>query len=126
MLLSLVKAILLFAGAALAAQYCSAGARHFTFLYEAPTSATGSYELENYVTSKWLQGRFADADFRHELEIGLTEHVQASVYVANWNYSQDEGRARYESASIELIHNLSSPVIDPIGISLYQEISGGD
>ena len=29
------------------------------------------------------------------------------------------------TALIEVIHNFTNPVTDPIGISLYQEISGG-
>src|SRR5438445_715957 len=54
-----------------------AGARHFTFLYEAPTSAPGSMELENWVT--W--GRTTNPDrsdqlvFRHEVEIGVSYEI---------------------------------------------------
>jgi hypothetical protein len=59
-----------------------AGARHFTFIYEAPTSPPGSYEIENYATTRFSDG-FTDANFRHELEIGITEHFQASIYLAN-------------------------------------------
>jgi hypothetical protein len=100
---------------------CLAGARHFTFIYEAPTSPPGSFEIENYATTRFTNG-FTEAVFRNELEIGITEHFQASIYFANWNYTR---RFHYDSASIEVIHNLTNPVTDPIGISLYQEISGG-
>jgi hypothetical protein len=48
----------------------SGGVRHFTFLYEANTSAPGSLELENWVT--WQRatgpGQFDQVDFRHELD----------------------------------------------------------
>ena len=105
---------------------CFAGARHFTFIYEAPTSPPGSFEIENYATTRFSDG-FTDANFRHEIEIGIPEHFQASIYLANWDYTRNrENRgAHYDSSSLELIYNLSNPVADPIGISLYQEISGG-
>jgi len=105
---------------------CFAGARHFTFVYEATTSAPGSFEIENWATTRFNDG-FTDAEFRHEIEIGVTEHFQASVYLANWDYtrSSDNRGVHYQSSSLELIYNLTNPVADPIGISLYQEISAG-
>ena len=105
---------------------CFAGARHFTFIYEAPTSPPGSLEIESYATTRFSDG-FTDANFRHELEIGITEHFQASIYLANWDYTRarENRGAHYDSSSLELIYNLTNPVADPIGISLYQEISAG-
>jgi len=105
---------------------CLAGARHFTFIYESAYIPAGSFEIENYATTRFTNG-FTEAVFRNELEIGITEHFQASIYFANWNYTRcraDRG-FHYDTASIEVIHNLTNPVSDPIGISLYQEISGG-
>jgi hypothetical protein len=103
-----------------------AGARHFTFVYEAPTSPPGSVEIENWATTQFNDG-FTDAQFRHEIEVGITEHFQASVYLANWDYtrSSDNRGAHYQGSSLELIYNLTNPAADPIGISLYQEISAG-
>jgi|ERR1051326_8775492 len=104
---------------------CFAGARHFTYVYEAPTSPPGSVEIENWATAAF-NGGFTDAHFRHEIEIGITEHFQASVYLANWDYTRSENRGtHYQSSSLELIYNVTNPVADPVGISLYQEISGG-
>jgi hypothetical protein len=104
---------------------CLAGARHFTFIYEAPTSPAGSIESENWTTTRFSDG-FTEANFRHEIEIGITVHFQASIYFANWDYTRRENRgAHYDSSSLELIYNLTNPVTDPIGISLYQEIGGG-
>jgi len=104
---------------------CLAGARHFTFVYEAPTSPAGSIESENWTTTRFSDG-FTEANFRHEIEIGITEHFQASIYFANWDYTRRENRgAHYDSSSLELIYNLTNPVTDPIGVSLYQEIGGG-
>jgi hypothetical protein len=102
-------------------QTCFAGARHFTFRYEAPTSALGSFESENYATGLFDRGKFTGIDFRHEIEIGITEHFQASIYLANWNYDAPAG-AHYESASAEFIYNLTNPVTDLAGISLYEEV----
>jgi hypothetical protein len=105
---------------------CFAGARHFTYVYEAPTSPAGSVEIENWATTAFDKG-FTDAQFRHEIEIGITDHFQASVYLANWDYtrSSDNRGARYQSSSLELIYNLTNPVLHPVGVSLYQEISAG-
>ena len=105
---------------------CFAGARHFTFVYEAPTSPPGSIESENWATTRFSNG-LTGAIFRNELEFGITEHFQASIYLANWDYTrtrEDRG-VHYDSSSLELIYNLTNPAADPIGISLYQEISAG-
>src|SRR5437588_4270957 len=103
-----------------------AGARHFTFLYEVPTAAPGSFEIENYATTRFANA-FTDAVFRHELEIGITEHFQASIYFANWDYtrSRENRGAHYGSSSLELIYYLPNPVAAPVGVSLYQELSAG-
>jgi hypothetical protein len=103
-----------------------AGARHFTFIYEAPTSSPGSVELENYATTRFTDG-FTGASFRHEIEIGVTEHFQVSIYLTNWDYtrSRENHCLHYDSSSLELIYNLTNPAADRIGVSLYQEISFG-
>ena len=103
-----------------------AGARHFTFVYEAPTSPPGSIESENWATSQFSNG-LTDVIFRNELEFGITEHFQASVYLANWDYTRarDDRGVHHESSSLELIYNLTNPAADPIGISLYEEIAAG-
>jgi hypothetical protein len=102
------------------------GVRHFTFLYEAPTSAPGSVELENTVTSAHGPN-WNDIGFREELEIGVTDRFQLGIYPLDWSHRNDAGQSgfSYDGGAVELIYNLSNPVIDPIGISLYEEISGG-
>ena len=121
-----VKSALCAICAVLLPSTCFAGARHFTFIYEAPTSPPGSFEIENYATTRFANG-FTDAVFRNELEIGITDHFQASIYFANWDYtsSRENRGAHYDSSSLELIYNLTNPVTDPVGVSLYQEISAG-
>ena len=106
------------------------GARHFTFLYEANTSAPGSLELENWVTWQHATGlgRFDQVDFRHELEYGVTDKLQASIYVADWFYETDPRHSGsiYSDSAIELIYNFANPVVDPVGLSLYGELKAGD
>jgi hypothetical protein len=101
---------------------CSfAGVRHFTFLYEAPTSPPGSVELENTMT--WADGSNSNVVLiREELEIGITDRLQLGIYPLDWSRHTDADFA-YNGGAIEAIYNLSNPVADPVGISLYEEIS---
>ena len=108
----------------------SGGVRHFTFLYEAPTSAPGSLELENWATWQRITGsaHSAKVDFRHELEYGVTNKFQVSVYLADWFYESNHEHSgfAYSDSAIELIYNLTDPVDDPIGLSIYGEFRAGD
>jgi hypothetical protein len=76
------------------------GVRHCTFLYEAPTSPPGSIEMENWVT--WSRttdpARVDEVAFRHELEFGVTDRFQASVYLADWSYTN----SRHNSGTVFL------------------------
>lgn len=109
---------------------CPGGVRRFTFLYEANTSAAGSLEFENSITWKRAGDpeRFDQVDFRHELEYGVTDKFQASLYVADWFYENDREHSgfAYSDTAIELIYNLTSPVVDPVGLSIYGELRAGD
>src|SRR4030095_7 len=106
------------------------GVRHFTFLYEANTSAPGSLELENWIT--WQRatgpGRFDQIDFRHELEYGVTDRFQMSIYLADWFYERDPQHSgfAFSDTALELIYNLTNPVVDPVGLSIYGELRAGD
>ena len=117
-----------FLSAMLIAPPVLAGVRHFTFVYEAPTSAPGSYELENWFT--WRRVYDEDTDrlvFRHEIEYGVTDRFQASIYFADWFYEStpDGSGSVFEDVAVELIYNFSNPVLDPVGFSFYQEYKGG-
>jgi hypothetical protein len=103
------------------ATLCFAGVRHFTFLYEAPTSPPGSVELENTVT--WAHGSgWNEVSIREEVEIGITDRFQLGVYPLDWSHQSNNG-FEYKGGAVELIYNLSNPVIDPVGISVYEEVS---
>jgi hypothetical protein len=108
------------------------GVRPFTYVYEATTSAPGSVESENSVT--WSTDmrndhRFNQVDIRNEIEVGITDRFQASVYFANWNYiespRENEHGWHYDSASVELIYNFIDPNSHWLGLSVYEEIRGG-
>lgn len=105
------------------------GVRRFTFLYEANTSAAGSLESENWVTWKNAGGKdgFDQVEFRHELEYGVTDKFQASLYFADWAYECDAEKSGFvfSNAALELIYNFTNPVIDPVGLSAYGEIQVG-
>src|SRR5262245_38369530 len=107
-----------------------AGARHFTYIYEAVTSAPGSVDVENWVTwSRTSNPQRADeVDFRHEFEFGVTDKFQASVYLADWFYAADAEHSgfTYSDSAVELIYNLTNPVIDRLGLAVYEEIRAGD
>src|SRR5258708_5187654 len=100
-----------------------AGQRLFTYVYETTTTPKGAIEVENWVTWEHHGGvaRADEFDFRHELELGLSQHIQLGIYLANWSYTDtpDESRARYENSGAELIWNLTNPTTDFLGSALY-------
>lgn len=109
-----------------------AGARRFTYVYEATTSPPQSVELENWVTwgtSPADEYRFHSIDFRHEIEVGVTEHLQLSLYLADWGYREDpaehEHGFTYQDSAVEAIYNLTNPTTDLLGSALYGEFRGG-
>ncbi len=109
-----------------------AGARRFTYVYEATTAAPGSVEGESWITWKTSprEGRgFNAVDFRHELEFGITEHLQAAIYLSDWGYREDpaanEHGFSYQDSALELIYNLTNPTTDLLGLALYGEVRGG-
>lgn len=109
-----------------------AGARRFTYVYEATTAAPGSVESENWITwgtSPREERGFNSLDFRNEIEFGATDHLQVGLYLADWGYREDpavnEHGFRYQSSAIELIYSLTNPTTDLVGLALYGEVRGG-
>lgn len=109
-----------------------AGSRRFTYVYEVTTSPPGDVEIENWVTWKTRKPDdrgFDQVEFRHELEWGITDKLQAAIYLADWNYhrgmSAGEGGFTYTGSALELIYNFTNPVADPIGLAAYQEFKVG-
>ena len=107
----------------------SAGQRKFAYTYETTTAPKGAIEIENHVT--WKAGRedgrrVNQFDFRHELEIGVTDRLQLGFYVADWSYnnSDPQKHLRYEHSAIEAIYSLTNPTTDWLGSAVYLEVAG--
>lgn len=105
-------------------QESRADARRFAYSYETLTYVPGSMELETWMTWKDRVGgdRF---DFRHELELGVSERLRLGFYFADWRYQEGSGTT-FHDVGIEAIYNLTNPNTDWIGSSLYFEIVGGE
>src|SRR4030095_13916220 len=82
------------AAAGLAIPSADAGQRRFVYNYETLTAPKGSIEFENWVTWKHSDLRGVDDEevyqFRHEIEFGVTDHLQLAIYVADWQYNEDD------------------------------------
>lgn len=109
-----------------------AGARRFTYVYEATTSPPKSVESETWVTwgtSPADEYRFNSVDFRQEIEVGVTDRFQLSIYLADWGYTEDPAENKhgfeYQDSAVEMIYNLTNPTTDFLGSALYGEFRGG-
>lgn len=130
--ITLLRSTLLAAATALAVSTASATERRFTYTYETTTTPKGAVELENWAT--WKHGseafqKFDQFQFRHELEFGVTDHLQLGVYLFDWQYdgNDPEGHnARWQHSGFELIYNLSNPNTDFLGSALYFEALVGE
>ena len=105
--------------------------RHFTFVYEATIEEPGEFELENWVTGQIRKGvdhGFSEIDFRHEIEFGVIDRLQASIYLADWSHvsSKQSNGFVFSDAALELVYQISNPEKAPIGLALYEEIEAGD
>lgn len=109
--------------------------RRFTYTYEVTTAPKGVFELENWVTWQLSRGhkgesdRAHEFDFRHELEYGVTDRWEVSLYFADWHILDDADHnrsARYDDAALETIYRLTNPTTDFLGSALYGEIHYGD
>src|SRR5438105_8946689 len=110
---------------------CFADPRHFTYIYEATIEELGEVELENWITwqtRKPADHGFQEVDFRHEIEFGVSNKLQASLCLAEWSYvpSKQSDRVVFSDAALELIYNICNPEKEPIGLAVYEEIDGGD
>ncbi|HMN42138.1 MAG TPA: hypothetical protein PKE29_14935 [Phycisphaerales bacterium] len=107
--------------------------RRFTFTQEAPTAPKGAVEFENWFTYKKARpddSSFSRFEFRHELEYGLTDHVQVAFYLADWSVtsgrSVEKDQAKYDDSAVEFKINYLDPAKDGFGLSSYHEVKLGD
>lgn len=127
-----VAATPLFVPFLLSTEAC-ADERRFTFTQEAPTTPKGRIEFENWFTYKKAtpeDSSFSRFEFRHELEFGLTDHVQVAFYFADWSVtggrSVEKDRAKYDDSALEFKINYLDPATDGFGLSSYHEVKLGD
>ncbi len=105
--------------------------RPFTFVYDTYPVGKGNFELEQWVTAKNHTENtpsYERYDFRTELEIGIAENFDLSIYAPKWRYEEtpDHTGTKFDGVAIEGILYLSNPVTDKVGFGLYGEISIGE
>ena len=148
--LARITGVFLFLLAALAPPAARAGESPFGYLYTTDTHPKGAFELEQWMTQRSgkAQGKYSLGQYRTELEYGVTDRFQASLYwntysvKANGNESSGETGGPYvpenidkanayrrglsnDGWSTEFVYRLLSPYKDPIGLALYVEPSFG-
>jgi hypothetical protein len=117
---SAVAALTLWVGSTVESQ---AHARTFAYSYGASPITKGEIEIEQWATWKNYENRDR-FEFRTEIEFGLTERDQLSVYLSDWRYTRlDDGdsEAEWRTAGVAWVHNFLDPAKDGIGLSSYLE-----
>jgi hypothetical protein len=144
------SAFFLIAALVLASAPATAGESPFGYIYTTDTHPRGTLELEQWATFRRgkLHGDYLLGQYRTELEYGVTDRFQASLYWnaysvnANANDANGETSGPYvpedidrssryrrglthDGWSAEFIHRLLSPYTDAIGLALYLEPTVG-
>ncbi len=119
--------------AILATPSSEAGQRRYVYSYETLTAPKGSLEFEQWVTWKHRDVTGGDDrdrwEFRHEIEFGVTDKLQLAIYVADWQYDEDDSeghKARYKGTGFEAIYNLTNPNTAFLGSAIYGEVVVGE
>jgi hypothetical protein len=121
-----------------------AGERLFGYSYEPTTMPAGAIELEQSVTSRLGKagGVFSEFDLRSEIEVGVLDYLQTSLYLNtemtraadarsgrhNAGFiTNDSGDQRFSDFSFDSISNewvmkFLDTVADPIGFAVYVEL----
>ena len=110
-----------------------AGERTFAYNYETTVMPKGEWEYEQQLTWKHdkheKDSSYNRFDIRHELEYGITDRLQAALYL-DWRYtggkSVSNDRARVRDVALEVIYQLTDPNEDAFGSALYGEVKWGD
>ncbi len=120
-----VIAVLAGAGATRASE------RHFTYVQESNVLSPGLLELEPWVTVRLgREGFYSEFDHRIELEAGIVDNVQASLYLNVAGVAEDIGVKRalstvWQGISGEVKWKLMDATADAFGLALYFEPSIG-
>ncbi len=105
--------------------------RPFTFVYDTYPVGKGNVEFEQWLTARnhtQNTPSYERYDFRSELEIGLADNFDLSIYIPNWRYEEtpEHTGTKFDGVSVEGILYLSNPVTDKLGVGLYGELSIGE
>ena len=117
----------------------------FGYIYTTDTLPEGHFEFEQWLTDKEGQahGHFHHFDMRSEVEYGVTDKLQVSLYV-NYMYADVSGNSvqgktegmeipydhdsskpyeawRFDGISLESVYRVMSPYTDPFGLAFYVE-----
>lgn len=125
-----------------------AGEGTFGWIYTLDLQPKGTLEFEQRLQYNrgQAQGKYNLWQARTELEYGLTDDLQVAAYI-NTSYTEAHqnnpdgttggwlvpgsagsspySRGRVDGVSLETIWRLSNPVVDPVGVGLYGELTGG-
>jgi Family of unknown function (DUF6662) len=118
-----------------AAALCAGGAARadenlFGYVYGADTTPRGEWELYQWITNRTgkVDGTYRAFDLRTEVETGLTDRTQLSLYlngsaqrISGVPGFTDRDRRGLDGASLEVKSMLLSPYKDPIGLAVYLE-----
>lgn len=131
-------------------QVAYAGESPFGYVYTTDTHPKGSFEFEQWMTMRKgkMQGDYRLGQYRTEIEYGVTDRFQASLYWNTYSINASANDAAGETAgpyipesidkaqryrrglshdgwSAEFIYRVLSPYADPVGLALYVEPSFG-
>ena len=131
---------LAFAGALSLAPEAQAGEGLFSRAYTTETTPEGHFEIEQLVRGRYERsfGTYNAYDFKTELEYGVTDNFQASIYLNAGTMdahgapddddpkgSQPGGFTRvnsyFQGISFEFIYRVLSPIKDGFGLAFYIE-----
>lgn len=114
---------------ALAAAAAAANERHFGFTYETAVLPPGEREVEVWVTPRVGRAEhYLRFDNRVEVELGLSDRLMSAFYLNGTALSQRVGdglqsSVEFGGVSSEWKYKLLDPVADPLGLSLYGEVT---
>jgi hypothetical protein len=100
--------------------------RPFAYSYDVLTMPAGGVELEQWATWKHYDSK-ERFEFRTELEFGITDDDQLSLYLSDWRHtSLDDGadETEWRTAGVSWVHNFSDPTTG-LGMGTYAEVLWG-
>ena len=130
------KTFLILASGWLALSSARADERLFTYTYEPETTPKGTFEFEQWVTSRFGRNRTVGQNgqndyqrwqFREEFEYGVTDNYTLSLYMNHdYEYFKDNAGAknsRYDWTGISLENKylVLNPAKHAVGLTLYLE-----